>query len=232
MERGNVVTPVDPEALPIVSDAEIEAALQEAAQQSDNIPDLDDGSSSQSASEKVTREPPPPEAPAPDQPKSEPATAPTEPTTIDEPEKTEQPTTDAPPEQSVAEKGPSILDKLRALFARFASWWKLASDGTSAAAPKLRQLAELMYVGIDKTLWALNRPFERLTPDQRQLIGSIAAVTIVISIAAVYALPLLAPPKDPISVLSRQSEAASEMLEAESLGGEAADADSSAPEAD
>lgn len=232
MHRGNVVTPVDPEALPIVSDAEIEAALQEAAQHSDNIPDLDDGSSKQSAGEDVTSESPQPEASVPEPLESEPASTPAEPASLDEPNETEKPATDAPPDQTAAEKGPSILDKLRALLARFASWGKLASDGTSAAAPKLRQLAELVYVAIDKTLWALNRPFERLTPDQRQLIGSIAAVTIVMSIAAVYALPLLAPPKDPISVLSRQSEAASEMLEAESLGGEAADVDSSADKTD
>jgi hypothetical protein len=45
------------------------------------------------------------------------------------------------------------------------------------------------YAAMDGLLWALNRPFQWLSPNARQLIGLLAIVTLVISLLALLLLP-------------------------------------------
>jgi hypothetical protein len=85
-----------------------------------------------------------------------------------------------------------------------------AADADADDTPRTwhQRLLHQVYVAIDTLLWAVNRPFQWLSPDARRLVGAVAAVTIVMTIAAHALLPTLFPPRDPVSVLERQSTAA------------------------
>ena len=65
----------------------------------------------------------------------------------------------------------------------------------------------VIYRAVDSTLWTLNRPFERLVPPIRNLVGFIALVTIGTSVIAMLLLPRLLPTRDPLSQLTRQAAA-------------------------
>lgn len=94
-------------------------------------------------------------------------------------------------------------------------------DGPAAAAPTpgrrsrhksrsaaqwLRLVGLVIYDVIDRTLWAVNLPFEWMKPEARQLTGWLAIVTIATSLLAMNLLPTLLPADDALSVLKRQTE--------------------------
>ena len=65
----------------------------------------------------------------------------------------------------------------------------------------------LLYRTLDGFLWAINRPFDWLAPEARQLVGWLAIVTLAVSASAPFVLKWLVPPGDPVSQLSRQTAA-------------------------
>ncbi|GEM_PF-1752929 len=70
----------------------------------------------------------------------------------------------------------------------------------SAKAPAVsvgsaRRLASLPYRVADRVLWALNLPFGWVPLSARRLIGPLAIATIVTSLAALFLLPLIYPPR-------------------------------------
>ena len=66
----------------------------------------------------------------------------------------------------------------------------------SPGAPqKSHGVGGLCYRAVDTVLWAINRPFEWLSPGARRLTGAVAIVTLVTSLLAPYLLPLLSPPR-------------------------------------
>ena len=68
-----------------------------------------------------------------------------------------------------------------------------ATDSLGAS----RGIGERLYRCADTLLWALNRPFGWLPSGARRLIGAFAIATLVISLLAPYALPLLWPSRHP-----------------------------------
>jgi hypothetical protein len=72
-------------------------------------------------------------------------------------------------------------------------------------APEARGLGGAIYRLLDALLWAINRPFERMSPQTRQWTGLVAIVTIFTSLLALYLLPMLYPRRDALSQLTRQS---------------------------
>ncbi len=183
---------------PIVSEAEIQAALAEAQAHATSIPSLDDGQSAAVVPVPVETAAPlrplpreaPPDAAATPAPGAAPEPAPT---SAAAPGNTPPGPAEAraagPPEELTAAAG--------------ARWWRLGG-----------RVLDLLYNFVDTLLWALNRPFEKLSAETRQLLGVLALVTVVISLAAAYWLPRLWPPRDAVSQLTRQSAALQQTLEA------------------
>ena len=69
-------------------------------------------------------------------------------------------------------------------------------------------VGHVLFRSADLVLWAVNRPFERLSNPARGLIGWLAIVTIVISAAALLALPRLGRPQDVYSQIKARRTAA------------------------
>jgi hypothetical protein len=65
----------------------------------------------------------------------------------------------------------------------------------------------LLYRTLDGILWAINRPFDGLAPEARQLVGWLAIVTLAMSTSAPFVLKWLVPSRDPVAQLSRQTAA-------------------------
>lgn len=188
---------------PIVSEAEIQAALAEAQAQATSIPSLDDGQSAAVVPVPVEtaaplrplpREAPPDVAPAPVA-APEPAAA--------QPVATPTPAPGSTPPASAEAPAAGLPEESTAEPAAGARWWRIGG-----------RIVDLLYSLIDGVLWALNRPFERLSAETRQLLGVLALVTVIISLAAAYWLPRLWPPRDAVSQLSRQSAAVQQTLAA------------------
>jgi hypothetical protein len=75
-----------------------------------------------------------------------------------------------------------------------------------AAPPRQRAtVLETLYAIVDTVLDLVNRPFFWMSNGLRQFVGIMAIVTIMLSLTAVFVLPILSPPDDAISRLVRQS---------------------------
>jgi hypothetical protein len=61
-----------------------------------------------------------------------------------------------------------------------------------------------IYRTADILLWLLNRPLESAPPKVRGLLATVSLLTIAIATSAMLLLPSLLPPRDPISLLTRQ----------------------------
>ncbi|MEW6197610.1 MAG: hypothetical protein AB1601_02950 [Planctomycetota bacterium] len=183
---------------PIVSEAEIQAALAEAQAHATSIPSLDDGQSPTVVPVPVETAAPlrplpreaPPEAAAPAPGATpEPAAAPAPGSTPPDPAGAQAAGPPADPTAEPAGAGPR--------------WWRVAG-----------RILDLLYNFVDGVLWALNRPFEKLSAETRQLLGWLALATVVVSLAAAYWLPRLWPHRDAVSQLTRQSAALQQTLAA------------------
>jgi hypothetical protein len=58
----------------------------------------------------------------------------------------------------------------------------------------------------DRVLWAVNRPFAWLGPSGRALVGWLAITTIVVSVLAMFLLPVFIPRRDFVVELHRQAQ--------------------------
>lgn len=164
----------------IVSDAEIEAALRQAEAAAESIPSLDDGSGEKIVPIPVQALPqvPPRRSAAPS---AEPAT----------PAVAAIPAAPAAPAPAVAPPAPVAAVAEPAV----------ALPATAEAAPVAQRASPVAYRVLDTVLWALNRPFEWLSPEMRNLIGLLALATIVVSLLAVFLLPWLFPRVDLLTQL-------------------------------
>lgn len=144
----------DQDGSPIVSDAEVEAALAQAARES-NIPTLEDSNG-------VVAIPVPVQAGA-------------------------QPTATAEPIEDL-----------------------VPTPGTDAQGEPARTVpadAGLLYRIVDRALWAVNRPFTWIRPGSRQIIGTVAVITIVMALLAMTLLPAIAPNRHFLTDLKQRCEA-------------------------
>lgn len=188
---------------PIVSEAEIQAALAEAEAQATSIPSLDDGQPPAVVS--VPVETAAPLRPLPrESPPEAAATAPTTPGVSPPPAVTPAPAPGgAPSGPAEAQAAASPAESSAEPAVAAARWWGVGG-----------RIVDLLYSVIDGVLWALNRPFEKLSAETRQLLGLLALVTVIVSLTAAYLLPRLCPPRDAVSQLTRQSAALQQMVEA------------------
>ena len=195
---------------PIVSEAEIQAALAEAEAQATSIPSLDDGQPPAVVS--VPVETAAPLRPLPrESPPEAAATAPTTPGVSPPPAVTPAPAPGgAPSGPAEAQAAASPAESSAEPAVAAARWWGVGG-----------RIVDLLYSVIDGVLWALNRPFEKLSAETRHLLGLLALVrpllpgrTVTVSLTAAYLLPRLCPPRDAVSQLTRQSAALQQMVEA------------------
>lgn len=84
-----------------------------------------------------------------------------------------------------------------------------ASGDVSPATPERRgtSLGRVLYIALDTLLDWINWPFLRLGEGTRALIGTLGAVTLVLSLLAMTVLPLLQPDRDPLGFLRRRPPA-------------------------
>lgn len=172
----------------IVSEAEIQAALAEAEAQATSIPSLDDGQSPAVV-------PIPVETTAPLRPLPREAPAPSSPPPPPTATATKEPATKGGTAENTASESATEPARWQRLYAR---------------------IADVLYAAVDRVLWALNRPFEKLSGDTRQLFVLLAVVTMVVALTAACLLPRLWPPRDAVSQLTRQSAALQQAVEAPS----------------
>jgi hypothetical protein len=180
----------------LATEDEITAALAEAERQAAGIPSLDDGSDENVVHVPVETGPPrrpqPPPKPD-DSPASRVVAVP-------------RPAAD-PPETAAAVAAEPVADD---------SLDEESDDEPINRPPILSRLTRfvwLVYDGMDLALWAINRPFEWMKPETRQLTGMLGIVTIATSLLALYLLPILAPPRDAITILKEQALEAQAVLE-------------------
>ena len=74
----------------------------------------------------------------------------------------------------------------------------------AAASPPAVSLMKRIWRALDAALDAINRPFGWLNDEARQLVGLVALVTLVVSIAAMILMPLLVPRRDALTLLREQ----------------------------
>lgn len=103
-----------------------------------------------------------------------------------------------------------------------------ASEGATAAPAggsggKL-SVGRFLYWLIDTLLDWINWPFMRLSEGVRGMIGTIAVATIVVSVLAMFTLPMLHPNRDPIAFLKAKEAAAAAAAPADAHGAPAKDA--------
>jgi hypothetical protein len=164
----------------IASDAEIEAALAQAQAAAESIPSLDDGSGEQVVPIPVQALPQiPPRKPAEANPP--PAATATSPA--------------APVEGGVSPPTPVATVPSPRVVAE-ASTPAGARPARAEPAPVAPGKSPIVHRVLDTGLWAINRPFEWLSPEARGITGILAMVTIVISLLALFLLPRLFPPVD------------------------------------
>jgi|GEM_PF-6451055 len=178
---------------PIVSDAEIQAALAEAQAKATEIPSLDDGQGQHVV-------PVPIEPPAPPRPAAVPRPAAT--VAPAAPRASATPAAPAGPPATAPQPG-----WLSTLLAGLLGWLRIGKRKAAADAGARRSLCELLLRALDRFLTVVNRPFERLSPETRNLAGMLALVTIVVALGSLYLLPRLSPPRDALSQLARQRAA-------------------------
>lgn len=70
---------------------------------------------------------------------------------------------------------------------------ELLDDAAGTAAPGRVGFLGVVYAAIDRTLWAVNLPFTRLSAEARQWVGALALVTLVMALVALYVLPIAVP---------------------------------------
>ncbi len=66
-------------------------------------------------------------------------------------------------------------------------------------------IARFAYNAVDRVLSAVNQPFNRCPAETRCIIGVAAVITIGLSLLAACLLPVIDPPRDPVSVLQHES---------------------------
>ncbi|MEW6250240.1 MAG: hypothetical protein AB1716_06315 [Planctomycetota bacterium] len=84
---------------------------------------------------------------------------------------------------------------------------QLADAAAAPASSSGSRLVRAVYRGVDGVLWAINRPFEHLAAEHRKLIGLVAIVTIVMSLAAGLVLPRVCPRNDVFSRIRARAAA-------------------------
>ncbi len=82
-----------------------------------------------------------------------------------------------------------------------------APKGPPAGANLLSRASYYAYHAIDTTLAIINRPFNSLSPQRRQLAGHLAIATLVLSLLALYLFPMLIPRRDAVSLLTNKCAA-------------------------
>jgi hypothetical protein len=191
----------DNERSTIATADEIEAALAEAEAQATQIPNLDPGHSQSIIPVPVEPGPRPalPKQRAPD-------VSPVDATPPSGPADTKQPV-----------QAPRTSGRLATLIRQWLSWLTRGFRQPGPTPPRVQRevgdqpaaegggLGRALYRLVDTLLWAINRPFEWMSPQTRQWTGLVAIVTIFTSLLALWLFPLLCPRRDALSQLTRQS---------------------------
>jgi len=82
------------------------------------------------------------------------------------------------------------------------------ADPPDASPAVETRVGRALYDAVDSALTLINRPFAWVPDAVRSAAGLIAAVTIIMALLGMFLLPVLAPPDDAITILQRQSAAA------------------------
>lgn len=88
---------------------------------------------------------------------------------------------------------------------------ELLGEATGGPATARRSFLDIVYAALDRTLWAVNLPFQKLGAGARQWIGALAIVTLAMALVAMHVLPIAVPNRTLAGELRRNAEQAAEV---------------------